>query len=138
SPKHSTFYVFSCLTIISMQSPAHRLISILFFFSSRRRHTRWPRDWSSDVCSSDLGFAAGSRTIRPLLLPKNAFVPCGLKTRELGGFGSDAAPETALFDVLIDTIELPQLKFVPHPVLVAHTVVVAFVPVTVAFTMSVG
>src|SRR5215510_4979895 len=27
---------------------------ISFFFSSRRRHTRWPRDWSSDVCSSDL------------------------------------------------------------------------------------
>src|SRR6266508_4632240 len=25
-----------------------------FFFSSRRRHTIWPRDWSSDVCSSDL------------------------------------------------------------------------------------
>src|SRR5690625_7750540 len=34
---------------------------LLFFFSSRRRHTRWPRDWSSDVCSSDLvaGSAAG-------------------------------------------------------------------------------
>src|SRR5207253_8509307 len=29
-------------------------INVLFFFSSRRRHTRWPRDWSSDVCSSDL------------------------------------------------------------------------------------
>src|SRR5437870_13819568 len=29
-----------------------------FFFSSRRRHTRWPRDWSSDVCSSDLYSAA--------------------------------------------------------------------------------
>src|SRR3989442_15939422 len=26
----------------------------LFFFSSRRRHTRCGRDWSSDVCSSDL------------------------------------------------------------------------------------
>src|SRR6266508_3972824 len=26
----------------------------LFFLSSRRRHTTWPRDWSSDVCSSDL------------------------------------------------------------------------------------
>src|SRR5215471_19502747 len=26
-----------------------------FFFSSRRRHTRSLRDWSSDVCSSDLG-----------------------------------------------------------------------------------
>src|SRR5215510_8751030 len=33
-----------------------------FFFSSRRRHTRWPRDWSSDVCSSDLG---GGRARRP-------------------------------------------------------------------------
>src|SRR6266487_1587021 len=28
-----------------------------FFFSSRRRHTRWTGDWSSDVCSSDLGDA---------------------------------------------------------------------------------
>src|SRR5438876_4488635 len=27
----------------------------MFFFSSRRRHTRWTGDWSSDVCSSDLG-----------------------------------------------------------------------------------
>src|SRR5690606_40923438 len=29
-----------------------------FFFSSRRRHTRVSRDWSSDVCSSDLEGAA--------------------------------------------------------------------------------
>src|SRR3712207_9245415 len=28
---------------------------MIFFFSSRRRHTRYWRDWSSDVCSSDLG-----------------------------------------------------------------------------------
>src|SRR3712207_9125957 len=28
---------------------------LFFFFSSRRRHTRYWRDWSSDVCSSDLG-----------------------------------------------------------------------------------
>src|SRR5206468_8586870 len=38
---------------------AHRYIrwktlALLFFFSSRRRHTRSDRDWSSDVCSSDL------------------------------------------------------------------------------------
>src|SRR5947209_11380439 len=32
---------------------------MLFFFSSRRRHTRYWRDWSSDVCSSDL-FAPSS------------------------------------------------------------------------------
>src|SRR3712207_7590556 len=31
---------------------------LLFFFSSRRRHTRYWRDWSSDVCSSDLKYAA--------------------------------------------------------------------------------
>src|SRR3712207_7218596 len=29
-------------------------IVLFFFFSSRRRHTRYWRDWSSDVCSSDL------------------------------------------------------------------------------------
>src|SRR3989440_10771903 len=31
-----------------------RSICFFFFFSSRRRHTRSDRDWSSDVCSSDL------------------------------------------------------------------------------------
>src|SRR5437870_10890890 len=37
------FYIFALISYVC-----------LFFFSSRRRHTRWPRDWSSDVCSSDL------------------------------------------------------------------------------------
>src|SRR5438105_15189792 len=37
-----------------------------FFFSSRRRHTRSTRDWSSDVCSSDLRGMA--------------IVPCSMKT----------------------------------------------------------
>src|SRR5207302_4946964 len=31
----------------------------MFFFSSRRRHTRFSRDWSSDVCSSDLQLTDG-------------------------------------------------------------------------------
>src|SRR5690606_39855324 len=35
-------------------------IRILFFFSSRRRHTRFSRDWSSDVCSSDLPSGAAA------------------------------------------------------------------------------
>src|SRR6266511_326698 len=34
---------------------------IFFFFSSRRRHTRFSRDWSSDVCSSDLQQAGRAR-----------------------------------------------------------------------------
>src|SRR6266498_5201846 len=40
------------------------LCLFFFFFSSRRRHTRCGRDWSSDVCSSDL------RTVAPLLEPQ--------------------------------------------------------------------
>src|SRR5690349_24582080 len=36
-----------------------------FFFSSRRRHTRSLRDWSSDVCSSDLAPARPGRHARP-------------------------------------------------------------------------
>src|SRR5256884_3764002 len=44
-----------------------------FFFSSRRRHTRCSRDWSSDVCSSDLCLQTleadrGSTLIRELVL----------------------------------------------------------------------
>src|SRR2546430_3608072 len=32
-------------------------VDSFFFFSSRRRHTRFDCDWSSDVCSSDLGLS---------------------------------------------------------------------------------
>src|SRR5699024_11933763 len=41
----------SCLVTFSVV-----LFYFFFFFSSRRRHTRSKRDWSSDVCSSDLLF----------------------------------------------------------------------------------
>src|SRR5439155_18251656 len=40
---------------------------LFFFFSSRRRHTRWPRDWSSDVCSSDLAQNAAIPIFHELL-----------------------------------------------------------------------
>src|SRR6266849_5336603 len=41
---------------------------LVFFFSSRRRHTRSTRDWSSDVCSSDL--QAGHGIVSLLLNPQ--------------------------------------------------------------------
>src|SRR5207247_4101533 len=50
--------------------------SFFFFFSSRRRHTRSTRDWSSDVCSSDLFhfqacvFGVGPEDITPLWILK--------------------------------------------------------------------
>src|SRR3712207_7778614 len=37
-----------------MMRRIRKVMSDYFFFSSRRRHTRYWRDWSSDVCSSDL------------------------------------------------------------------------------------
>src|SRR5690606_41085215 len=44
------------------------LYRFFFFFSSRRRHTRFSRDWSSDVCSSDLdaGFAMKAVEWKPV------------------------------------------------------------------------
>src|SRR5690348_4524016 len=40
------------------------LFFCFFFFSSRRRHTRWTGDWSSDVCSSDLLVINWTRELR--------------------------------------------------------------------------
>src|SRR5207253_3980606 len=64
------------------------LARVLFFFSSRRRHTRWPRDWSSDVCSSDLFSNALMRigvsrevTLGPLT--RTAAVQLGLAVRSV-------------------------------------------------------
>src|SRR2546430_7453197 len=43
---------------------------VFFFFSSRRRHTRFDCDWSSDVCSSDLQASRTSSRYGPLFTPK--------------------------------------------------------------------
>src|SRR5439155_6730760 len=60
------------------------------FFSSRRRHTRWPRDWSSDVCSSDL------------------FQPENVLTMQIGldftKYGSNEK-QLAFFETLLDRIQ---------------------------------
>src|SRR6266508_5118029 len=62
------------------------IIIFFFFFSSRRRHTRWPRDWSSDVCSSDLmtdleraAEAAARHPCRPVLMVDNTFLGPGFQ-----------------------------------------------------------
>src|SRR5207249_7407384 len=64
------------------------LIVLFFFFSSRRRHTRSKRDWSSDVCSSDL-FPGQGRSLfhqvppRPLYGIGSCLVQ-GIAGREVG------------------------------------------------------
>src|SRR5439155_18803499 len=50
---------------------------IIFFFSSRRRHTRWPHDWSSDVCSSDL--AASQHLVLPEIVSDAPAFPQSLQ-----------------------------------------------------------
>src|SRR2546429_4034517 len=44
----------TCRCVKGLCEMCARGIILFFFFSSRRRHTRCSRDWSSDVCSSDL------------------------------------------------------------------------------------
>src|SRR5437762_9682910 len=53
-----------------------KLHIILFFFSSRRRHTRYIGDWSSDVCSSDLLILAGSRENQSVVATKSGNHDC--------------------------------------------------------------
>src|SRR5438270_9591396 len=50
-------------------------IFLFFFFSSRRRHTRFDCDWSSDVCSSDLGGEGGEREPRSDVPDPQAHAP---------------------------------------------------------------
>src|SRR5699024_11990228 len=58
---------------------------ILFFFSSRRRHTRSKRDWSSDVCSSDLHLLLSRQVLRKVQhLPPQNEVPFSLSNFSLG------------------------------------------------------
>src|SRR2546429_5272447 len=42
-------------------------VVVIFFFSSRRRHTRCSRDWSSDVCSSDLSIEVDGKAAASVL-----------------------------------------------------------------------
>src|SRR3712207_3022379 len=78
-----------------------------FFFSSRRRHTRYWRDWSSDVCSSDLRFTPGYAPagwtalvdhLRGLGATETELVAAGLAQRARTG---------ALIDRFRDRLTLP-------------------------------
>src|SRR3712207_8561980 len=75
-------------------------MSVYFFFSSRRRHTRYWRDWSSDVCSSDL-----PETTRRLLLKEKSSIQnlsslslpsCGVGRLHRGLFSQMLKPTSCL------------------------------------------
>src|SRR5947209_14103882 len=50
---------------------AYLVVAFVFFFSSRRRHTRYWRDWSSDVCSSDLACRPRQVAIQKTIAERN-------------------------------------------------------------------
>src|SRR2546429_9912822 len=62
-----------------------------FFFSSRRRHTRCSRDWSSDVCSSDLP-ASVFEQVRSLAASRGVIFFCDEVYRELEHDPADRLP----------------------------------------------
>src|SRR5436309_7454540 len=77
------FFCLSCFVSLDCTSVSAVFI-VFFFFSSRRRHTRFSRDWSSDVCSSDLG--ALFCVCRPIM--DGACILCVPKTR-FGNIGGE-------------------------------------------------
>src|SRR2546427_2304732 len=79
---------------------------LFFFFSSRRRHTRFDCDWSSDVCSSDLLHFAAEAAV--------AAVEEKI-SRELHGDGAGAASDAALDDISHRSAE--QARKIDAPVL---------------------
>src|SRR2546426_4703040 len=66
----------------------------LFFFSSRRRHTRLQGDWSSDVCSSDLTLLpqVGVNLLGAILIVLFGFFFATVSSRVTGQIGSSANP----------------------------------------------
>src|SRR5882757_10756805 len=66
-----------------------------FFFSSRRRHTRYWRDWSSDVCSSDLAAVPADA---PLVIAPGArvLVPTGIAIALGEGTEGQVRPRSGL------------------------------------------
>src|SRR5438445_8673031 len=85
-----------------------RLSSAFFFFSSRRRHTRYWRDWSSDVCSSDLEQAGvlaarlgvdGKHPLQPRAEVRHARIGVAHRARGADGRATAAAHAQVRIDL---------------------------------------
>src|SRR2546430_3194744 len=69
---------------------------IYFFFSSRRRHTRFDCDWSSDVCSSDLGYVTLSAPTPDSLRTSAAVLPASARRRDANSPNSPRSERSKL------------------------------------------
>src|SRR5438445_12895222 len=73
-----------------------KLVCSVFFFSSRRRHTRYWRDWSSDVCSSDLLRRAEALAVAGRALRRQDLSERGIAERLARASVAPAAVEESL------------------------------------------
>src|SRR5699024_11502861 len=73
-----------------------------FFFSSRRRHTRSKRDWSSDVCSSDLSIPGGSVDGRTVVLVDDVLFSGRTIRAALDALSAIGRPTAVRLAVLVD------------------------------------
>src|SRR5690348_18031578 len=84
-----------------------------FFFSSRRRHTRWTDDWSSDVCSSDLlGAVVAAIGIADTVSPMTAAI---LMLLPLSAFEATAALPAAAVQLTRSRIAARRLRELVEP-----------------------
>src|SRR6266487_4634769 len=74
--QYAAMVLFFCPVLLRSDVDPYK-IHVLFFFSSRRRHTSSTGDWSSDVCSSDLPSTAEPRTARRVAWPRPGSPPAG-------------------------------------------------------------
>src|SRR5947209_10502027 len=111
-------------------------VRVGFFFSSRRRHTRYWRDWSSDVCSSDLissptitGTPTGSATTGTgnVVLATSPTITTPTLSGALGGNLDLGTTNATLFEIANDTTtgtavnKLAKLTGAPSTVVIAST-----------------
>src|SRR2546430_5377088 len=75
---------------------------LVFFFSSRRRHTRFDCDWSSDVCSSDLG----QKLYNMLVAPAQKLIPKGSHIAVI--------PSGSLYELNFETLLVPDPRSEEH------------------------
>src|SRR5699024_8932825 len=87
----------------------------VFFFSSRRRHTRSKRDWSSDVCSSDLfpqGLYAVIQEFNGLYsMPLLAIVLVGFYSKKTSATGAKIALVFHIVVYALSKVVIPEIHY---------------------------
>src|ERR1017187_10246021 len=107
---------------------------ILFFFSSRRRHTRCIGDWSSDVCSSDLGKVLQGMLQRRMSA-KSLTGPIGMI--QLSGDAAREGPSVFLSLMAMVSLQLAIFNLLPIPVLDGGSILMLLIEMTMRRDLSI-